>query len=88
MALGREHSLAHLRARSSATWPHFGIESVTDYLSSGPPDLTSAEYADAFNEVKTLGSFTDTDPERAAIARHWLAEGGTVRETGCGSRRH
>jgi hypothetical protein len=60
----------------------FGVASVTPYLSSGPPDLTSREYADAFNEVKRLGSFTDTDPERAAIAKHWLAEGGTVRETG------
>lgn len=60
----------------------FGVTSLTDYLSSGPPDLTSAEYAEDFNEVKALGSFTDSDPERAAIARHWLAEGGTVRETG------
>ena len=32
--------------------------------------------------MKELGSITDTDPERAAIARHWFAEGGTVRETG------
>jgi len=60
----------------------FGVTSIAGYLSSGPPDLTSAEYAEAFNEVKTLGSFTDTDPERAAIARHWLAEGGTVKESG------
>ena len=60
----------------------FGIASVSGYLSDGPPPLTSAEYAEDFNEVKALGSFTDTDPERAAIARHWLAEGGTVRETG------
>lgn len=60
----------------------FGVNSVAGYLSSGPPDLTSAKYAEDFNEVKALGSFTDTDPERAAIARHWLAEGGTVKETG------
>ena len=60
----------------------FGVTSVTAYLSEGPPDLTSTKYAEDFNEVKTLGSFTDTDPERAAIARHWLAEGGTARETG------
>jgi hypothetical protein len=64
------------------TMTPFGITSVSGYLSEGPPALTSAEYAEDFNEVKTLGSFTDTDPERAAIARHWLAEGGTVRETG------
>lgn len=60
----------------------FGIASVASHLSSGPPALTSTAYADAFNEVKRLGSFSDTDLERAAIARHWLAEGGTVRETG------
>lgn len=60
----------------------FGVATVAPYLSSGPPPLTSPEYADAFNEVKELGTLNDTDPERAAIARHWLAEGGTVRETG------
>ncbi|MFN2390253.1 MAG: vanadium-dependent haloperoxidase [Actinomycetota bacterium] len=60
----------------------FGVTSVAPYLSSGPPSLTSTEYADAFNEVKELGSLSDLNPERAAIARHWLAEGGTVRETG------
>lgn len=48
----------------------------------GPSDLTSAEYAYGFNEVKVLGSSTDNDPERAAIAQHWLAENLTVRETG------
>lgn len=60
----------------------FGISSITPYATAGPPDLTSEEYADAFNEVKTLGSSTDVNAERTAIARHWLAEGGTVRETG------
>jgi hypothetical protein len=60
----------------------FAVDAIDPYLSAGPPALDSAEYAEAFNEVKTLGGFTDTDPERAAITRHWLAEGGTVRETG------
>jgi hypothetical protein len=60
----------------------FGVASTQAYLSNGPPALTSSEYADDFNEVKALGSFTDDNPERAAIARHWLAEGSTVRETG------
>ncbi len=64
------------------TMTPFGVTSVSGYLSDGPPALTSATYAEDFNEVKALGSFTDADPERAAIARHWLAEGGTVRETG------
>jgi PAP2 superfamily len=60
----------------------FGVATVQPYLSSGPPALTSTAYADAFNEVKEIGSLGDTDPERSAIARHWLAEAGTVRETG------
>jgi hypothetical protein len=60
----------------------FGVASLTPYATPGPPPLTSAEYAAAFNEVKVLGSVTDTDPERMAIARHWQAEANTARETG------
>jgi hypothetical protein len=60
----------------------FGVQSIEPYLSDGPPDLASEEYAENFNEVKELGSANDTDTERAAIARHWRAEGGTIRETG------
>lgn len=60
----------------------FGVASLTPYTSPGPPRLTSAEYAVAFNEVKLLGSSTDPDAERAAIARHWQAEANTARETG------
>lgn len=60
----------------------FGIRSIGPYVSAGPPALDSAEYAEAFNEVKALGSSTDGDPERTAIARQWLAEEGTARETG------
>ena len=60
----------------------FGVAATEPFASAGPPALTTAEYAQAFNEVKALGSATDTDPERAAIARHWLAEARTVRETG------
>jgi hypothetical protein len=60
----------------------FGVAAVAPYLSSGPPALSSQKYADSFNEVKTLGSVLDLDPERTAIMRHWQAEGGTIRETG------
>ncbi|MBM4257844.1 MAG: hypothetical protein FJ147_18375 [Deltaproteobacteria bacterium] len=60
----------------------FGVNSIVPYASSGPPAFTSEEYAAAFNEVKVLGSNTDTDPERTAIARQWLAEANTARETG------
>jgi hypothetical protein len=60
----------------------FGISSIAPYLSPGPPPLSSAQYAADLNEVKEIGSLAHIDPERTAIARHWLAEGGTVRETG------
>lgn len=60
----------------------FGVTSMTPYASSGPPALTSAEYTTDFNEVKVIGSITDTDLERGAIAGHWLAEAGSVRESG------
>jgi hypothetical protein len=60
----------------------FGVGSIDPYASPGPPALTGAEYAAAFNEVKALGNITDADQDRAEIARQWLAEGGTARETG------
>jgi hypothetical protein len=64
----------------------FSIQSIDPYLSSGPPPLSSTEYANAFNDVKQLGSFTDTGTpeadERPDIGKHWQAEAGTARETG------
>jgi hypothetical protein len=76
-----EHRAAFTGAQFRNMTP-FGIESQAPHLSPAPPALTSDEYAAAFNDVKTLGSNTDTDPERAEISAFWLAEAGTVRETG------
>lgn len=59
-----------------------GVAAVEPYTTKGPPALDSETYAADLNEVKALGSASDTDPERATIARHWLAEANTVRETG------
>jgi hypothetical protein len=59
----------------------FGISSIASYSSPAPPALTSAAYAAAFNDVKSFGQ-QDGDAERNEIALFWLAEGGTVRETG------
>jgi hypothetical protein len=59
----------------------FGIRSKTPYLSGPPPAITSAAYTNAFEDVKTFGQ-QDGDVERNEIALFWLAEGGTVRETG------
>ena len=72
--------------------PHWG--SVTPFvLTAGnqfrpgpPPDLTSAEYAAAFNEVKAIGQTTSTTrtAEQALIGHFWadLPNGGSVAPPG------
>jgi hypothetical protein len=70
----------------------FGIASAAPYLSEAPPALDSPEYAAAFHDVRTCGSNSPaldaecddptTPAERNEISTFWLAEGGTVRETG------
>jgi hypothetical protein len=60
----------------------FGVASATQYLSSGPPALSSAGYAESFNEVKEIGNALDPDAERTAIMKQWQAEANTIRETG------
>ena len=72
------------RAAFDARFRHmtpFGIASIAPYSSPAPPALSSAAYAAAYNDVKTFGQ-QDGDAERNEIALFWLAEGGTVRETG------
>lgn len=77
-AIGQHRASFDSRFRNQTP---FGIASKTPYVSAAPPTLTSDEYTAAYNEVKTLG-VQDGDPERNAISNFWLAEGGTVRETG------
>src|SRR5262249_31105094 len=51
----------------------FALSAGSQFRPVSPPDLTSAEYAAAFNEVKDLGrgdSTTRTD-EQTQIARFW-----------------
>lgn len=72
------------RADFDARFAHmtpFGIATAAAYPSPPPPALTSAEYTAAFDDVKVFG-VQDGDPERNEISSFWLAEGGTVRETG------
>lgn len=72
------------RAAFDARFRHmapFGIADASAYGSGPPPALSSAEYAAAFEDVKRLGR-PDGDAERNQISNFWLAEGGTVRETG------
>ena len=46
----------------------FSIQSIDRYLSSGPPPLSSTEYADAFNDVKQFGSFSEAEERAAALS--------------------
>jgi hypothetical protein len=57
----------------------FTMTSSSQFRPPGPPALDSAEYADAFNEVKAFGSLTSPvrTPEQAEIALFWADGAGT-----------
>lgn len=57
-------------------WRHvtpFGLESANQFRAAAPPALSKEAYADAFNEVKTLGGKTSADrtAEQTQIADFW-----------------
>jgi hypothetical protein len=64
---------------SAATFTHypdvlpFAITSSTQFAPNPPPDMTSAEYAAHFNEVKEIGSATSTTrtADQTLVARLW-----------------
>ena len=53
----------------------FVLQSADQFSPDGPPSLQSAEWAEAFNEVKRYGGVTSTvrTPEQAATALFWTA---------------
>src|SRR4029453_1503857 len=62
-----------------ATLEPFSMTSPDQFRPTGPPELTSQEYADAYNETRLLGesnSATRT-PEQTQIARFWADGPGT-----------
>jgi hypothetical protein len=59
----------------------FGVASIAPFLAPPPPALASAAYNADLAEVRQLGR-QDCDLGRNDIAQFWLAEAGTVRETG------
>lgn len=68
-------------------WPlvtPFCMSSGSELRALGQPELWSAEYATAFNEVKDLGRNTSTlrTPEQTEIALFWADGGGTVTPPG------
>ena len=62
--------------RQFATMTPFAIASPSQYLPAPPPSLTSARYAQDFNEVKALGSANSTirTPEQTQTAQFWASD--------------
>ena len=53
----------------------FTLKSPSQYRPQPPPPLTSKQYADAYNEVKSMGSLTSTTrtPDQTDLALFWNA---------------
>lgn len=62
----------------------FVISSVGDFQVPGPPELSSQEWANAYNEIKDLGSATSTirTAEQTQIAKFWSDGAGTYTPPG------
>ena len=56
----------------------FGIESAEQFRADGPPNLTSAQWADDFNEVKEFGALTGSSrtPEQTEIGLFYMENPG------------
>ncbi len=65
-----------------ATMDPFAIADPLAFRSAGPPDLKSAEYADALNEVQILGNAAIRDQEKKEIVLFWKGGGGSARPPG------
>lgn len=62
----------------------FAMQSGSQFRSPAPPALTSQQYTDDFNEVKTLGATNSTTrtADQTEIAHFWAAGAGTVTPPG------
>jgi hypothetical protein len=62
----------------------FGLTAGSQFRPAGVPDLTSAEYTQAFNEVKDYGDRNSTvrTADQTQIARFWADGGGTYTPPG------
>jgi len=67
-----------------ATLTPFAMTSPGQFLPGGPPSVTSADYAAAVNETKSLGSATSTTrtADQTKIARFWADGVGTFTPPG------
>jgi hypothetical protein len=60
----------------------FAIADPSVYVSPGPPDLTSLDYAAAFAEVKLLGNAAIPDAAKLATFQFWSLGAGTSQPPG------
>ena len=60
----------------------FAIADPSVYVSPGPPDLTSLDYAAAFAEVKLLGNAAILDAAKSATFQFWSLGAGTDQPPG------
>ncbi len=62
----------------------FAMTSPSQFAPPGPPPLSSQAWADAFNEVKSLGSATSTTrtPDETQIAKFWADGAGSYSPPG------
>jgi hypothetical protein len=67
-----------------ATLQPFAMTSPDQFRPPGPPDLTSQAWADAFNDVKSLGSAESTvrTADQTQIARFWADGAGSYTPPG------
>src|SRR5262249_1011174 len=78
------------RGQFRATWSGtqfrnllpFAIADPKVYVSPGPPDLTSLDYAAAFAEVKLLGNAAIPDADKFATFQFWSLGAGTDQPPG------
>lgn len=62
----------------------FAMTGPTQFRTTSPPPLASADYAADFNEVKSLGAMNSAarTPEQTEIARFWVDMPGTITTVG------
>jgi hypothetical protein len=60
----------------------FAIANAAAYATAAPPALGSADYAAAFNDVRTVGNGNVADPAASATFQYWSLSGGTTQPAG------
>jgi hypothetical protein len=80
-------TLPNFAPAQTPQWPFvtpFALDSGSQFQPPAPPDLTSAEYTAAYNEVKDFGRVDSAirTPEQTEVAQFWEGKAGTVNVPG------